>query len=36
MPSETNKTYKCEECGISFNSQAGLQEHNNQEHVGTV
>jgi hypothetical protein len=22
--------------GISFNSQAELQEHNNQEHVGTV
>jgi hypothetical protein len=35
MSSEINK-YKCEECGISFESQRELQEHNNQEHIGTA
>jgi hypothetical protein len=35
MSSEINK-YKCEECGISFESQGELQEHNNQEHIGTA
>jgi DNA-directed RNA polymerase subunit RPC12/RpoP len=34
MSSETNKTYKCEKCGLSFNSQEEIQEHNIQEHVG--
>ena len=34
--SETNKPYRCEECGISFKSQQELQEHNNQEHIGTA
>jgi DNA-directed RNA polymerase subunit RPC12/RpoP len=35
MSSEINK-YKCEECGTSFKSQQELQEHNNQEHIGTA
>jgi uncharacterized C2H2 Zn-finger protein len=30
------KQYRCEECGISFSSQDELQQHNNQEHVGTA
>ena len=34
--SETNKPYRCEECGISFKSQQELQAHNNQEHIGTA
>jgi hypothetical protein len=33
MSSEINK-YKCE--GTSFKSQQELQEHNNQEHIGTA
>jgi hypothetical protein len=35
MSSEINN-YRCEECGISFSSQRELQEHNNQEHIGTA
>ena len=34
--SEANKSYRCEECGVSFKSQQELQEHNNIEHVGTA
>jgi predicted SprT family Zn-dependent metalloprotease len=34
--SETNKPYKCEECGETFNSQRELQEHNNEQHIGTA
>jgi DNA-directed RNA polymerase subunit RPC12/RpoP len=36
MFSESNKPYRCEECGASFNSQQELQEHNNLEHVGAA
>jgi hypothetical protein len=36
MSSKTDKPYKCEECGLSFNSQQELQEHNNEQHVGVV
>ena len=35
LSSEIND-YKCEECGVSFKSQLELQEHNNQEHIGTA
>jgi C2H2-type zinc finger len=34
--SETNKPYKCEECGETFNSQQELQEHSNEQHIGTA
>jgi uncharacterized C2H2 Zn-finger protein len=34
MSSETQ--YKCEDCGMSFNSQHELQQHANKEHVGTA
>jgi transposase-like protein len=34
MSSETQ--YKCEDCGMSFNSQQELQQHANKEHVGTA
>jgi DNA-directed RNA polymerase subunit RPC12/RpoP len=37
MPSsETSNPYRCEECGASFKSQQELQEHNNEEHIGTA
>jgi uncharacterized C2H2 Zn-finger protein len=32
----SDEPYRCEECGALFNSQQELQEHNNQEHVGTA
>jgi uncharacterized C2H2 Zn-finger protein len=28
--------YKCEECGMVFSSQQKLQQHANEEHVGTA
>jgi uncharacterized C2H2 Zn-finger protein len=34
--SETGNPHRCEECGMSFKSQQELQEHNNEEHVGTA
>jgi uncharacterized Zn-finger protein len=36
MMSSEKKQYRCEECGISFSSQGELQQHNNQEHIGTA
>ena len=33
--SSENK-YKCEDCGMSFNSQQELQQHANEQHVGTA
>ncbi len=29
----SSMTYKCEECGLSFNSLEELEEHNNERHV---
>jgi DNA-directed RNA polymerase subunit RPC12/RpoP len=36
MMSSEEKQYRCEECGRAFSSQGKLQQHNNQEHVGTA
>ncbi|MRN69364.1 MAG: hypothetical protein FIO04_06655 [Nitrosopumilales archaeon] len=33
MSSKTNVPYKCEECGMSFNSLEELQDHINEQHV---
>jgi len=33
--SSDNK-YKCEECGMVFSSQQELQQHANEQHVGTA
>jgi uncharacterized C2H2 Zn-finger protein len=30
----SSEQYRCEECGMTFNSQLDLQEHNNKEHIG--
>ena len=34
--SSSEGQYKCEDCGMSFNSQQELQQHANKEHVGTA
>jgi len=34
--SSSETQYKCEDCGMSFNSQQELQQHANKEHVGTA
>jgi len=34
--SSSENQYKCEECGTVFRSQQELQQHTNEEHVGTA
>ena len=35
MMSSEEKQYRCDKCGVSFNSEGELHHHNNQEHVGS-
>ena len=32
MSSQTTGSYRCEPCGMSFNSQHELDEHNHKDH----